>query len=216
MSHLQEPVAATEGTADAEDTIGFLRVPERTPAGQDLFDEDLAELGYVMNTSRLWGYQPDTVTALFGLARGASAGHGLSVRQRLILGVACTSAFGDSYCALAWGGKLAGAGGALTAVAVLRGDDELLSPGERAMAGWARAVARDPNATTAADVRVLRDAGFSDAHIFAMTAFVALRLAFSTVNDALGLRPDAALRRTLPPEVLDAVTHGRPIDVETS
>jgi alkylhydroperoxidase family enzyme len=83
------------------------------------------------------------------------------------------------------------------------------------MALWARDVVRDPNATTPADVQVLRDAGFSDAQVFAITVFVALRVAFSTVNDALGLPPDAALRRTVPADVLDAVTRGRPIDVET-
>ena len=52
------------------------------------------------------------------------------------------------------------------------------------MTRWARAVAGDPNATTQADVDELRSAGFSDADIFAMTAFVGLRIAFSTVNDA--------------------------------
>jgi len=42
--------------------------------------------------------------------------------------------------------------------------------------------------------------------------FVALRLAFSTVNDALGLLPDAALRTSVPAVVLDAVRLGRPIE----
>ena len=45
-----------------------------------------------------------------------------------------------------------------------------------------------------------------------MTVFVSLRLAFSTVNDALGLRPDAGLRRTAPAALRDAVSFGRPID----
>ncbi len=75
-------------------------------------------------------------------------------------------------------------------------------------------VARDPNATTAADVQALRDVGCSDSKIFTITVFVALRLAFSTVNDALGLRPDAALRSTAPGLVRDAVTFGRPIEDE--
>lgn len=43
-------------------------------------------------------------------------------------------------------------------------------------------------------MQALREAGWSDDEIFTMTAFVALRLAFSTVNGALGARPDAALR----------------------
>jgi hypothetical protein len=41
--------------------------------------------------------------------------------------------------------------------------------------------------------------------------FVALRLAFSTVNDALGVPPDAALRSSAPDTVLDTVTFGRAI-----
>jgi alkylhydroperoxidase family enzyme len=214
MSH---PHETTEAAApdDHRRTIGFLHVPRPTAPGQQMFDEDVADLGYVMNVSRLWAYQPDTATGLFDLVRRANAAHDLSLRQRLILVAACASEFGDSYCSLVWGSKLAAASSAHTAAAVLRGEDQPLSTSERAMATWARTVARDPNATTAADVQVLRDAGFSDAQIFAITVFVALRLAFSTVNDALGLPPDAALRRTVPPDVLDAVTRGRAIDVET-
>jgi hypothetical protein len=80
------------------------------------------------------------------------------------------------------------------------------------MAAWARRVTRDPNGTSAEDVQELRDAGFSDADIFAMTVYVALRIALSTVNDALGARPDAEYRTLAPAPVRDAVTFGRPID----
>lgn len=34
-------------------------------------------------------------------------------------------------------------------------------------------------------------APFDDGQVFAITTFVALRLAFSTANDALGAQPDA-------------------------
>jgi alkylhydroperoxidase family enzyme len=193
-------------------TIGFLGVPETTAEGQRIFDEDVAELGYVMNVSRLWAYQPATETGLFNLLRQAISADRLSPRQRVILVAACASAFGDSYCSLVWGSKLAGATDAQTAAGVLRGFDEGLSSSERVMAGWARKVARNPNDTTAADVQVLRDAGFSDSQIFTITVFVALRLAFSTVNDALGVLPDGGLRSTAPGAVLEAVTVGRPIE----
>jgi uncharacterized peroxidase-related enzyme len=195
--------------------IGFLEVPEPSDEAQHMFDEDVAELGYVMNVSRLWAYQPATVAGLFNLLRQANSADNLSLRQRGILVAACASAFGDSYCSLAWGSKLATASDPQTAAGVLSGADDGLSTSERAMARWARKVARDPNATGAADVQALRDAGFSDSQIFTITVFVALRLAFSTVNDALGLRPDAALRTTAPRVVLDAVTVGRPIEDET-
>jgi uncharacterized peroxidase-related enzyme len=198
--------------AEAETTIGFLRIPEVTAEAQQSFDEDVAELGYVMNVSRLWSYQPATATGLFDLVRQAIAVDRLSVRQRAILVAACAAAFGDSYCALVWGSKLAQASDADTAAEVLRGTDHGLTPSERAMAGWARKIGRDPNATSDADIQVLREAGFSDSQIFTITVFVALRIAFATVNDALGLRPDAALRRTAPIAVLDAVRVGRPIE----
>ena len=194
------------------DRIGFLGVPDDTDEARQIFDEDVAELGYVMSTSRLWAYQPATMTGLFDLQRQVNAGDHLSPRQRAVLVTACASAFGDSYCSLMWGNRLAEMSDAQTAAGVLTGVDDGLSGSERALAAWARKVARDPNGTTAADVQELRDAGFGDPQIFTITAFVALRMAFSTVNDALGLRPDAPLRSTLPAAVRDAVTFGRPID----
>lgn len=190
---------------------GFLASPEPSPAIQGLFDEDIADVGYVMNVSRLWAHQPTTVDALFDVAAKALADQGISFRQRAILVSACASALGDSYCSLAWGSKLAGVAGDDLAGGVLRGDDDRLTEAEHALARWARQVARDPNATSKTDVQALRDAGFTESQIFAVTVFVAVRIAFSTVNDALGAKPDAQLRSTAPRTVVDAVTYGRPI-----
>jgi alkylhydroperoxidase family enzyme len=147
--------------------------------------------------------------------RSVSSAHGLTLRQRGILVAACASTYGDSYCSLAWGCRLADATDGRTASAVLRGTDDGLTTSERAMARWARKVARDPSQTSPADVQALQEAGYNDAEIFASTVFIALRLAFSTVNNALGARPDAAFRSTAPKAVLDAVTFGRPIDDQT-
>lgn len=193
--------------------IGFLSVPKSTSStAQALFDDDLAEVGYVMNASRLWAYQAETFDGLFDLMRKTITLHGFDLRQRGILVTACASTMGDSYCSLSWAGKLAEASDVQTAAAVLRGTDDVLTPAEKVLARWARQLARDPNATTASDVQALRDAGYTDAQIFGATVFVALRIAFSTVNDALGAQPDAALRTSLPQAVLDSVTFGRAFD----
>ncbi|MFB4280499.1 carboxymuconolactone decarboxylase family protein [Nonomuraea sp. MTCD27] len=194
---------------------GFLEPAELTPQVRRLFDDDLAGTGYVMNLTRLWAHDPAAMEGLFTLLRHAAESGGLDVRTRGVLVAACASAMGDSYCSLAWGSRLAEAAGAPAASGVLRGDDDGLTPGERAMAVWARKVARDPNGTGPADVQELRDAGLPDGQIFAITLFVALRVAFSTVNDALGAHPDAELRTTVPPPVLAAVTYGRPIASRT-
>jgi uncharacterized peroxidase-related enzyme len=188
----------------------FLEEPPVSPEAQELFDEDLADDGFVSNVSRLWAHQPDALRKLFGLMSSAFGASGLTFRQRGILVTAAASTLGDSYCSLAWGGKLATATDAGLAAGVLSGSDAGLTDQEKALAAWARKVARDPNATTPADIQALRDCGLDDGQIFAITAFVALRLAFSTVNDSLGAQPDAGLAQSLPREVRDAVTYGRP------
>lgn len=188
----------------------FLGQATMTAPAQALYDVDTADSGYVWNVSRLWAYQPETVDRLFELMSAAFKPSGLSFRQRGILVAAAASALGDSYCSLAWGGKLANATEPDLAASVLRGTDDELNEQERAMAAWARKVVTDPNSTTPTDVQALRDAGLNDEQIFAITTFVALRVAFSTVNDALGAHPDPQLVANLPKEVVDAVTFGRP------
>jgi uncharacterized peroxidase-related enzyme len=197
-------------------TGSFLEEPSPSPQAQELFDEDLAEDGYVSNVARLWAHQPDTLRQLFALMSDSFTVSGLGVRQRGILVTAAASALGDSYCSLAWGGKLAQASTPALAAGVLTGDDAGLTDQEKAIARWARKMAADPNATTPADVQALRDCGLDDGQIFAITAFVAFRLAFATVNDSLGAQPDAELARSLPGEVRVAVTYGRPLPPEVS
>jgi uncharacterized peroxidase-related enzyme len=193
-------------------TVGFLAAKAPDAEAQRIFDDDVAELGYVMNVSKLWAYQPATLNHLFDLMGETYATEGLTFRQRGILVTACASTLGDAYCSLAWGTKLASKSDAETAAGILRGIDDHLSPEEQAMAQWARKCARDPNTTEPSDVQALRDAGYSDAQIFAITAYVALRMAFSTINDALGARPDSGFRSSAPEAVLNAVDYGRPID----
>lgn len=194
---------------DDEPSGSFLAVTPPSAAAERLRTEDLEDPGYVMNVSRLWGRMPTTLDGLFDLLGQCVKAGRLDMRLRGILVTATASTLGDSYCSLAWGGKLAKASDADTAASVLTGDDSVLEPAEQALAAWARAVARDPNGTTAGDLQTLRDAGFDDDQIMAITVFIALRVAFSTVNDALGATPDTELVAGLPAVVRDAVTFGR-------
>jgi alkylhydroperoxidase family enzyme len=189
--------------------VSFLSPAAPSADGQRLLDDDLEHVGYVMNVSRLWAHEPATYDALFALIGDTARTASLTFRQRGILIVACASTMGDAYCSLAWGGKLAAEAGSDVVLGVLRGDDTGLDPAERALAAWARLVARDPNATGPADVQALRAAGYDDVQIHAITLFVALRLAFSAVNDALGATPDDELLAELPAPVRTAVTFGR-------
>jgi uncharacterized peroxidase-related enzyme len=189
----------------------YVRAAVPSPDVEALYASDVAEIGHVMNLSRVWSHQPGVLEELFALLTRCVRAAGLTLRQRGVLVSACASTLGDAYCSLAWGARLAREAGPEIAAAVLRGDDAGLDAREAALARWARRATSDPNATTADDVDELRRAGFDDAQIVAITAFVGLRIAFSTVNDALGVRPDHQLRGVVPAAVRDAVTFGRPI-----
>ena len=187
----------------------FLDEPPPSEAAERIYAADVASDGYVGNLSRLWCWRPDVheaFVALRGLVTGEST---LTQREVAVLVAATASARGDSYCALAWGSRLAALAGEEAAAGVLVGDDGLLGERERALAAWARRIVRDPNATTADDIARLRAAGLSEREIFEATAFAAMRLAFATVNDALGACPDRRLEEQAPDLVRAAIDFGR-------
>jgi alkylhydroperoxidase family enzyme len=190
-------------------THGFLGPAPASDGAERLFAADVEDVGYVMNLSRLWAHLPDGERAVRDLLGMAAHAASLTYRQRAVLVTAAAAEFGDAYCALKWGNRLAGVADADIAVGVVRGDDGGLDESERALARWARLVARDPAGVEAADLQPLRNAGFDDSQVFALTLFVAMRLAFATVNDALGVLPDEQLRDTIPAPLLDAVAFGR-------
>jgi uncharacterized peroxidase-related enzyme len=188
----------------------FLNSPPDSDAATALYRGDLEANGYVMNLSRLWAWRPEASEAFSDVRKLLLANSTLSSRERAVLVCATAANVGDSYCALAWGKRLASEADPSTAAAVLQSrDDAALDPRERALAKWARKVVCNPNETVAADVADLRAAGFSDLEIFDATAFIAFRVAFAIVNDALGARPDWQLAEAAPLAVRDAVTFGR-------
>lgn len=199
----------TTGPSPGSVPTSFLALPELDDDVQRLYAHDLADHGFVMNLTRVWAHVPQAHDALFGLLADMVSAAGLTFRQRGILVVGAARSLGDAYCSLAWGARLAGAAGDEVAGAVLAADDAELGDADRALAQWARAVASDPNATTAADLEPLRRAGFDDRQIFALTTFVALRLAFGAINDALGAQPDRQLVDDAPAVVREGVSWGR-------
>ena len=169
-----------------------------------------ASEGYVSNHTRLWSWRIDLDQEFRRLRNGLMSSSALTERDFAILVTSTAAQLGDSYCSLAWGPRLALLSDAETAARVLSGSaSEGLSERESALADWARRIVRDPNATTERDVQRLREAGLGEREIFEATAFVALRLAFSTVNDALGAVPDEELTEAAPEAVRAAVTFGR-------
>jgi uncharacterized peroxidase-related enzyme len=190
-------------------TAGYLKAAQHTPDAERIFDADLKGLGYVMNASRLWSHLPAALNTFRDLMDELTEASGLSLGRRAVLVTTTAATLGDSYCSMAWGKKLADATSPDVAAALIGGDSGGLDGTGQALARWAQRVVKEPNGIAAEDVQSLREAGFSDEQIFAITAFVAFRLAFATVNDALGAVPDDELQASLPEPLHSAVTFGR-------
>ena len=189
---------------------------ELNEAARAAYDDDRTELGYVMNHTRVWAHDAGALDGIFAVLNGVTERAGLSLRDRGILVAATTSTLGDSSCSLAWGTRLADAATPELSAGVLTGSDDGLDERERVLADWARRVTRDPNAATRRDVDRLRAVGYDDGQIHALTTYVALRIAFATVNDALGVSPDRQLVEQAPAAVRAAVGFGRAAAVEPS
>lgn len=188
----------------------FLGEAPDTVERQALFAEDLESYGYVMNLTRAWAWLPEGLGHVFAGMDAAAGAGGLSVRDKGILVTTTAQVLGDGYCALAWGTRLANAVDAATAVGIASGEDPpSLTEREVELVGWARRLVADPNSTTQEDVQRLRAVGLTDGEIFAVTVYVALRVAFSTVNDAIGAKPDAQLVAKAPPDLVETIDFGR-------
>lgn len=186
----------------------FIQTPESSPEVSAMYEGNAKAQGFVMNLARAWAWRPDVFGGFAALRNQLSAN--MPKREQAVIVCAMASQLGDSYCSLAWGKTLAQEAGPDAAAAIIKGTpDASLATRDTALAEWTRKVVADPNATGQSDVDQLRAAGFSDREIFEATVFVAFRLAFSTVNDALGIAPDWQLAQAAPPQVRSSVDYGR-------
>lgn len=203
---LRAEIACVGLTAHRPAVPASLLLPEApaSPEAQVLADDDLTSLGFLTHATRLWMHDPALHDRLFELVIGSARGAGLSVTDRGIATVVAAGESGDTYCPLAWGDKLAKETTPALAASVLSGSDDLLDQRGRALSAWALTVARDPQSATAADLGPLIEAGFDERQILNLTLFIALRLAFSAVNGALGARPEQEYVDSVDPAVREA------------
>src|SRR5215831_2278965 len=184
--------------------------PPETPGARAMYEAARREDGYVPNHDRLWSWRPAVNKAFLVTRRRLSDVSPLSMRERAVIVCATARRRDDAYCALAWGSRLAELASPDIAGALLAtGDVSALSSREKALAAWAEKVASAPTSTQASDIAALKAAGLSDQEIVDATLFIAFRLAFCTVNDALGAAPDQQLSDAAPSAVREAVTYGR-------
>lgn len=185
----------------ATEPTGFLAPPTVSDAVRVELADDVAARGFAMNLTRAWAHVPGLRLRLMDVGNEAADAAGLGERDRAVVIAAIAASIGDRYCGLVWGEKLAVLAGEDVARSVLAGADDGLAVRDLVLARWARTVAVDPASGTAADVAELRNLGLTDDQVLGLTAFAAVRGAFASVNDALGVPPDDAVEAAARPLV---------------
>ncbi|MFI5627694.1 hypothetical protein ACIA03_29825 [Nocardioides sp. NPDC051685] len=155
---------------------------------QKLYD-DLADDGYVWDLTRAWAHQQETKDQLVGLIEASADAARLTPRDKAVIALAQAAAVRGSDRAVARSERPTHRADLLPAITALTASGTPFSGREQALAAWARTTGR----STPQDIQRLRDAGFQEPQIVALTVYAGLSMALSSIDSALGARPDIAL-----------------------
>jgi alkylhydroperoxidase family enzyme len=171
---------------------------------QKLYD-DLADDGYVWDLTRAWAHHQETKDQLVRLIEATADAPRLTPRDKAVIALAQAAAARDSDRAGARGERPTHRADIQTAIAALTASGTPFNEREQALAAWARTIAPSPGSSTPQDIQRLHDAGFQEPQIVALTVYAGLSMALSSIDSALGARPDIALAATVDPAVRTAV-----------
>lgn len=193
--------------------IETIPVEEASGDVRAMYERYQANLGYVPNAAKVYSHRPQVMAAWNGLL--ASIRDNLDRRQYELVTLAAARALRSSYCMLAHGSILRQQFYSVPQLTVIAENFARaeIAPSDVAMMAFAEKIVRDATAITEADVRVLRDHGFSDVQIFDIAATAAARCFFSKLLDALGAEPDSPYGR-LEDDLKRQLTPGRSISRE--
>lgn len=184
---------------------------EATGAIAEMYDEVRASAGYVTNYIKVFSHRPDVFSAWAAL--NGSIKRGMDLRRYELATVAAARQLRSSYCSLVHGKALADRFLGVETVSELAADPTAagLDPVDVAVMELATKVADGAADMTAEDLDPLRRLGLDDGAIFDVVLAAAARCFFSTVLDAVGTLPDAALAG-LDIGMREALVVGRPIE----
>lgn len=175
-----------------------------------MYERQQQSWGFVPNYSKVFSHRPE-VLARWGRLL-AEIKRPMDPRRFELATFAAAHGLRHTGCALQHGKALAGFVGEDAVRALARGEPaEPLTAAELAIASFARKVALDAAAITAADVDELRTHGLADAEIFDVAATAAGRAFFTKLLDALGVEAEAALSE-LSAALKETLARGRRID----
>lgn len=187
-------------------------VPEPDADGiiGEIYQSEKDRWGFLPEFVSVFSHHPEAYQAWLGLATTLYSG--MDRRRCELATLAATRVFESTCCAVAHGKMLRD--NFFTSDDVVKiaidhreaGLDEI----DVAIMDFAEKVASEPASVTEDDVAALRAHSLSDREIFDVVFAVAVRAFFATLIESLGVTAEEPLARSLEPDLLDALTYGRP------
>jgi uncharacterized peroxidase-related enzyme len=175
-----------------------------------MYDRQQKHYGYVPNYATVFCHRPEVMRRWAELL--AAIKRPMDTRRFELATFAAAHELRSTLCTLAHGKALLAFFSVADVIAIARGETpSSLSAADAALVRFARAIARDASAVTAADVAELKRHGFSDAEVFDIAATAAGRTFWTKLIESLGVAADAPLRE-IDAELRAALTVGRPLE----
>ena len=162
-----------------------------------LYDAEEKTMGRVMQATQCWSARPDLIVPIENLLHQIRDGFSLGLLNFRLITFVTAQYVPSSYCSHVYFRSLSTMLGREQALAVRRNYRNAgLSDQQVEMLAYAEQISRHASQITAADIRRLRDAGFSDVNIADIALAASFRSFMSRYFDAVGA--------TVEPEFLDS------------
>lgn len=176
----------------------------------DIYESETERWGFLPDFVRVFSHHPEAYQAWRGLI--GVVYRDMDRRRCELATLATARTLQSTCCAVAHGKMLRDNFYSTDQVVKIARDhhDSDLDEVDQAIMDFAEKAASQPAAVTLSDVDRLRSLGLSDREIFDVALAVAARAFFATLIESLGTKPEASMVDALEPQLLSALTVGRP------
>ncbi len=176
----------------------------------EIYETAVGDLGFLPEFVQAFSHHPEAFSAWDRLV--TTLYEGMDRRRCELATLAAARVMRSTCCSIAHGRTLRDRFFSPAEVTQIAVDHHHagLEPVEVAIVDFAEKAANDPASIEADDVNVLKNFGLSDREIFDVVFAVAVRAFLTTLIESLGAQAERPWVDDLEPELLDALTVGRP------
>jgi len=157
---------------------------------RQMYEADLARLGFVMEATRALSLRPDVAQAFETFTAAVKAASSLTPQERRLISLLVADRLGSTYCVLVYATDVERDLGGLERVRAVLRDHHDAGLSQREVAILDYAVAAATGHPTEQHIVRLRDNGLDDGAILDIAVWANLRAFRSRIYEALGVQTD--------------------------